>query len=101
MLTIEGLWYIKHKEGHLLVTGAPIGLPIDGQPGICITKIVAQFSRRGGYFCVLWTKNRCTAQCAGLYFHEMEVMPMNEKRKNEKKTFDFKDLMAFGMFILA
>lgn len=48
-----------------------------------------------------WTKNRCTAQCAGLYFHEMEVMPMNEKRKNEKKAFDFKDLMAFGMFILA
>ncbi len=30
-----------------------MGLPIDGQPGICITKIVAQFSRRGGYFCVL------------------------------------------------
>ena len=53
LATLWRLWYIKHKEGHLLVTGAPIGLPIDGQPGICITKIVAQFSRRGGYFCVL------------------------------------------------
>ena len=25
-----GLWYIEYKEGHLLVTGAPQELPIDG-----------------------------------------------------------------------
>ena len=47
------LWYIKHKERRLLVTDAPQELPIDGQPEICLAKIAAQFSRRGGYFCVL------------------------------------------------
>ena len=26
---------------------------------------------------------------------------MDKKEKNDKKLFDFKDLMAFGMFILA
>ena len=32
-----------------------------------------------------------------LFLHRMGVMPMNKN----KKLFDFKDLMAFGMFILA
>ena len=32
--------------------------------------------------------------------HRMGVVLMNRK-KNDKNLFDFKDLMAFGMFILA
>lgn len=33
--------------------------------------------------------------------HRMGVMQMNRKKKNHKKLFDFKDLMSFGMFVLA
>ena len=33
--------------------------------------------------------------------HRMGVVLMNRKKNNDKKLFDFKDLMAFGMFILA
>ena len=45
---------------------------------------------------------RATVLQGGLtsILHRMGVMLMNRKRKN-KKLFDFKDLMAFGSFILA
>ncbi len=33
--------------------------------------------------------------------HRMGVMLMSRKQKKDKKLFDFKDLMSFGMFILA
>jgi hypothetical protein len=33
--------------------------------------------------------------------HRMGVVLMGKKSRRSKKLFDFKDLMAFGMFILA
>jgi hypothetical protein len=33
--------------------------------------------------------------------HRMEVVQMSKKDKRDRKLFDFKDLMAFGTFILA
>ncbi|MDE6025210.1 MAG: hypothetical protein K2G45_07150 [Lachnospiraceae bacterium] len=33
--------------------------------------------------------------------HRMGVVLMDKKKKKDKKLFDFKDLMSFGMFILA
>lgn len=33
--------------------------------------------------------------------HRMGVVLMDKKKKKDKNLFDFKDLMSFGMFILA
>jgi len=40
--------------------------------------------------------SRVTGWLASILLHRMEVMPMDDKN-----PFDFKDLMAFGMFIIA
>jgi hypothetical protein len=46
--------------------------------------------------------NNRVAGCVDLpLLHRMEVVQMSKKNKHSKKLFDFKDLMAFGMFILA
>ena len=42
--------------------------------------------------------------CVDLILHRMGVMRMNRRKKKSNKNdklFDFKDLMAFGTFILA